>query len=56
MKIVILILFCLMGFLIGHFIGLYNTKSVLDRGTDNQNVSLDIECDDEICPLPEENK
>jgi len=45
MKIIILILFCIAGFLIGASIRLYNTKSSLDRG-------INIECDSGICPPP----
>lgn len=50
MKIVILILWCLVGFLIGRFIGLYDTKSSLDRGTYIEDFSPDKECEGGICP------
>ena len=45
MKIIILILFCLIGFLIGRFVVLKNTKSSLIEGTT---------CQGGICPMPEE--
>ena len=45
MKIIILILFCLIGFGINYCIGLYDTKSSLHEGTT---------CQGGICPPPEE--
>ena len=55
-KIVILILWCLAGFLIGSFVVPNNTKSVLNRGINVEDVSLDIECESGICPPMEEKK
>ena len=46
MKIIILILFCLIGFLIGRFVVLNNANSSLDSRTG-------IECQGGICPMPE---
>ena len=56
MKIVILILFCLVGFLIGRFVVLNYTKYDLNRGTNIDNVTLDRGCESGVCPPPEENR
>jgi len=54
--IIILILFCIIGFGIGLCIRQYNTKSSLHKGTDIEDISLDRECEGGICPPPEEWK
>ena len=49
MKIIILILFCLIGFGVTYCIRQYNTNSSPDSKTG-------IECRGGICPMPEEYK
>ena len=50
--IIILILFCLIGFLIGRFVVLNYTKSILYKRTNKQDVSPDRECEGGVCPPP----
>lgn len=56
MKIIILILFCMLGFLIGSSIRQYNTNNSLDRGTYIKDVALNRGCESGICPPVEEYK
>ena len=54
--IIILILFCIIGFGIGSCIGQYNINRCIYKRTYNKDVSLDRGCEGGICPAPEEYK
>ena len=56
MKVVILILFCLAGLLIGSLMRQYKVDSVLDRRTTIEDVSPDKGCEGGICPPEEKDK
>ena len=54
--IIVYIIIIAISILVGLNIRLNNTKSSLHRETNNQNISLDRECEGGICPPPEEYK
>jgi len=54
--VIIIILFCIIGFGVGYCIRQYHTNSSLHGRTYIKDVSHDRKCESGICPPIEENK